>query len=90
MAPSHLVLFPDAILQFLLSGIQKKELASVSANSLQSLCGNCQEQMVTNFSGLLQIIQAMDTFNVNKDAAVGLLRGMEVYTYITKWGVGGE
>ncbi|GAB6030207.1 Transportin-3 [Chamberlinius hualienensis] len=65
----------EAVLQFLLLNIQNKKLSSVSANALQSICSTCRDQMGAHFPGLLQIIRAMDNFNISNDAAVGLLRG---------------
>ncbi|RUS92156.1 hypothetical protein EGW08_000009 [Elysia chlorotica] len=65
----------DPILQCLLSGLQQPTLASVSANALQNLCTQCRGQMINHFDGLMQIVKAMDTFNLSADASIGLLKG---------------
>ena len=65
----------DPVLQFLLAGLQQPQLATVAANSLQNICSQCRTQMADHFNGLLQIVEAMDTFNVSNDAAIGLLKG---------------
>ncbi|KAL5010143.1 hypothetical protein ScPMuIL_012448 [Solemya velum] len=65
----------DTILQFLLAGLQEEKLATVSANSLQSISTTCRDQMIEHFQGLVQIAQAMDTFNLSNEAAIGLLKG---------------
>ena len=65
----------DPVLQFLMAGFQHPQLATVAANSLQNICSQSQEQMSGHFPGLLQIVQAMGSFNVSNDAALGLLKG---------------
>ncbi|GFU37610.1 transportin-3 [Nephila pilipes] len=65
----------DPTLNFLLSCLQKKPLSSVAATALQNICATCKKQMASHFNGLLQIIQAIDTFSLSNDATVGLLRG---------------
>lgn len=65
----------DPTLNFLLVCLQKKPLSTVAANALQNICSTCKKQMASHFSGLLQIVQAIDTFAISNEAAVGLLRG---------------
>ncbi|KFM82505.1 Transportin-3, partial [Stegodyphus mimosarum] len=65
----------DPTLNFLLSCLQKKPLSTVAATALQNICSTCKKQMGAHFNGLLQIIQALDTFSISNEAAVGLLRG---------------
>ncbi|XP_046572522.1 transportin-3-like [Haliotis rubra] len=65
----------DPVLQYLLAGLQQPLLASISANSLQSISTQCRDHMIEHFSGLIQIVQAMGTFNLSNDAAIGLLKG---------------
>ncbi|XP_055932658.1 transportin-3-like [Argiope bruennichi] len=65
----------DPTLNFLLSCLQKKPLSTVAATALQNICATCKKQMGSHFSGLLQIIQAIDTIYLSNDATVGLLRG---------------
>lgn len=68
-------LVPDAILQFLLAGLQEKTLSTAAANSLQCISTMCREQMVSHFQGLVQIVSALETFQLSNDAAIGLLKG---------------
>jgi transportin-3 len=65
----------EPVLGFLFAGLQQVQLAAAAAESLQAVCSQCPEQMTTHFNSLLQIIQAVDSFDVNNDAAVGLLKG---------------
>ena len=65
----------DGVLQFLLAGLQQDPLASAAARALQSICSHCQDHIVHHFPGLLQIVQAMDSFQLSADAGVGLLKG---------------
>lgn len=59
----------------MLSGLQQPHLASIAATALQSISTQCRDQMTEHFQGLVQIVQAMDTFNLSTDAAIGLLKG---------------
>ncbi|ESO89343.1 hypothetical protein LOTGIDRAFT_177445 [Lottia gigantea] len=65
----------DPVLRFLLAGLQQPTLASAAANALQSISIQCRDHLTDHFQGLVQIIQAMDTFNLSSDAAIGLLKG---------------
>ena len=65
----------DPVLQFLLSGLQHPQLATAAANSLQNISSQCRSHMANHLDGLLQIVQAVDTFSVSDDAAIGLLKG---------------
>ncbi|XP_041351282.1 transportin-3-like [Gigantopelta aegis] len=66
--------FLDPVLQFLLNGLQHASLASAAANSLQNISTQCRDHMTEHFEGLVHIVQAMDTFNLSGDAAIGLLK----------------
>ena len=68
-------LFSDSILQFLITGLQQPQIASAAAIALQQICAQCQEQMVSNFNGLLQVAHAVDSFNLSNDAVIGVLKG---------------
>ncbi|XP_025097718.1 transportin-3-like isoform X1 [Pomacea canaliculata] len=65
----------DPVLQYLLSGLQHPLLASVAATALQSISTQCRDLMIDHFQGLVQIVQAMDSFNLSSEAAIGLLKG---------------
>ncbi|KAK7492007.1 hypothetical protein BaRGS_00016671 [Batillaria attramentaria] len=65
----------DPVLQYLLGGLQQPQLASMAATALQSISTQCRDQMTEHFQGLVQIVQAMDTFNLSTEAAIGLLKG---------------
>ncbi|KAK3585736.1 hypothetical protein CHS0354_020305 [Potamilus streckersoni] len=66
----------DPVLQFLLAGLQNTHLATAAAMSLQNIATTCRDQMVSHFQGLVQIAQAVDSFNLSNDAAIGLLKGI--------------
>ena len=47
----------DATLQFLTTALQRHELSSAGATSLQYLCEACSTQMVQHHSSLVQLMQ---------------------------------
>ncbi|KAK7108377.1 transportin-3-like isoform X2 [Littorina saxatilis] len=65
----------DPVLQYLLAGLQNPSMASMAATALQSISTQCKDQMTNHFQGLVNIVQAMDSFNLSTDAAIGLLKG---------------
>uniref|UniRef100_A0A2C9JGA5 Importin N-terminal domain-containing protein n=1 Tax=Biomphalaria glabrata TaxID=6526 RepID=A0A2C9JGA5_BIOGL len=69
------------ILQYLLAGLQQPVLASIAANSLQSICTQCKDQMTNHFDGLMHIVRAMESFNLSPDAALGLLKEKGLGTF---------
>ena len=71
----------DPVLQFLMTGLQQPQLATAAANSLQNISSQCRDQMTNHFSGLLQIVQAVDSFSVSNEAAIGLLKGIYSQTW---------
>ena len=75
MKSHFIVIVSDPVLQFLLAGLQEPRLSSVSAQALQSIASMCRDHMKSHFHGLIQIAEAMDTFNLSSEAAIGLLKG---------------
>ncbi len=73
--------FSEPTLQFLITGLQQKALASAAATALQSICSQCQDQMVGNFSGLLQVAHAVDSFNLSNEAVIGVLKGTFISSF---------
>lgn len=65
----------DPVLNFLFTCLQQPALATIAASSLQNICSTCKKQMIPHFGVLLQILQAIDTFSISNEAAVGLLKG---------------
>lgn len=65
-------------MQFLLNGLHHPKLSTIAAESIQKLCSMCAEHMVAQFSGLLQVVQAIDTLNVTLSAGLGLLKGIHL------------
>jgi len=65
----------EAVLGHLLQGLQDPVVASEAANSLQSICSQCKEQMTQHFGGLLQILEQLDKFNLKAEPAKGLVKG---------------
>ena len=68
----------EPVLNFLLYCLQRPPLASAAAVALQAICSACCEHMGVHFSGLVQIVQSLDTFNMSNQAAIGLLKGVSV------------
>ncbi|XP_037087476.1 transportin-3-like [Pollicipes pollicipes] len=65
----------EPVLNFLLAGLRVDKLATVSARALKSICGQCDRQMTGHLTGLVQIVQSLDTFSITAEAAVGILEG---------------
>ena len=68
----------EPVLNCLLYCLQQPQLASAAADALQSICSACREHMSVHFSGLVQIIQSLDSFSITNQAAIGLLKGVAV------------
>lgn len=69
----------QAVLNFLLHALQQKSgLAGAAANALLSICTSCGEQMTCHISGLMQIVGSLDSFEINNDSAIGLLKGVTI------------
>jgi len=66
----------QATLNYLLQGLQDKQLASESATALQAICSHCRNRMAEHFNGLLHILQQIDKFNLKPEAANGLIKGV--------------
>lgn len=66
------------MLNCLLFALQQPQLACAAATALQSICAACRTHMSQHFSGLVQIVQSMDTFCISNDAAIGLLKGVAI------------
>jgi len=77
--------FADPILQYLFTSLQHCQLATAAAESLQAVCSQCPDQMTSHFGALLQIIQAIDSFDVTNDAAIGLLKGIPNHETVLCW-----
>ncbi|XP_013777598.1 transportin-3-like [Limulus polyphemus] len=65
----------ELVLNYILSCLQHKPLARMAASALQNICSSCRTKMASHFNGLLQIIQAIDSFSISNEAAVDLLKG---------------
>ncbi|KAF7694123.1 transportin-3 [Silurus meridionalis] len=65
----------DPVLEYLMKGLREKQLASVAAKAIHNMCSVCREHMAQHFQGLLHIARSLDSFALNTDAAIGLLKG---------------
>ena len=79
----------EPVLNFLLAGLRVDKLATVSARALRAVCAQCDRQMTGHLNGLVQIVQALDSFNIASDAAVGILEGT-AKVRMSRGGRGGE
>ncbi|EAL40594.1 transportin-3 isoform X2 [Anopheles merus] len=67
------------VLNFLLFALQQKNgLASAAANSLQLICSTCKKHMVGHISGLMEIARCLDSFDIQSESAIGLLKGISI------------
>nr|XP_054774604.1 transportin-3-like [Lytechinus pictus] len=65
----------DPVLNFLMTGLRDEDLASVSGQSIQSICSQCQDHLQGHLECLLNIAQAVDAFNLTGDSALGIIKG---------------
>jgi len=69
----------EAVLNFLLYALQQKNgLAPAAAMALTSICSACRQKMVCHISGLVEIARSLDSFQINNDVAIGLLKGISL------------
>ncbi|XP_017835111.2 transportin-3 [Drosophila busckii] len=69
----------ESVLNFLLYALQQKNgLASAAAIALTSICAACRQKMVCHISGLVEIARSLDSFQINNDVAIGLLKGISL------------
>uniref|UniRef100_A0AAG5CVM2 Transportin-3 n=1 Tax=Anopheles atroparvus TaxID=41427 RepID=A0AAG5CVM2_ANOAO len=69
----------EPVLNFLLFALQQKNgLATAAANSLQSICSACKKHMLGHISGLMQIARCLDSFDIQTESAIGLLKGISI------------
>ncbi|KAH8233997.1 hypothetical protein KR032_010147 [Drosophila birchii] len=69
----------QAVLNFLLYALQQKNgLAPAAAMALTSICAACRQKMVCHISGLVEIARSLDSFQINNDVAIGLLKGISL------------
>ncbi|XP_058057355.1 transportin-3 isoform X1 [Anopheles bellator] len=67
------------VLNFLLFALQQKNgLATAAANSLQSICSACKKHMLGHISGLMEIARCLDSFDIQTESAIGLLKGISI------------
>ncbi|XP_058116400.1 transportin-3 isoform X2 [Anopheles ziemanni] len=67
------------VLNFLLFALQQKNgLATAAANSLQSICSACKKHMLGHISGLMEIARCLDSFEIQYESAIGLLKGISI------------
>uniref|UniRef100_A0A4Y0BRW8 Transportin-3 n=1 Tax=Anopheles funestus TaxID=62324 RepID=A0A4Y0BRW8_ANOFN len=67
------------VLNFLLFALQQKNgLATAAANSLQLICSSCKKHMLGHISGLMEIARCLDSFDIQTESAIGLLKGISI------------
>ncbi|XP_063700917.1 transportin-3 [Culicoides brevitarsis] len=65
------------ILNFLLYALQQKGgLATAAANALQSICCASSNHLVPQITGLMEIARHMESFEIQRDASINLLKGI--------------
>ncbi|KAI9585971.1 transportin-3 [Glossina fuscipes] len=69
----------QAVLDFLLCSLQQKNgLAAAAAIALTSICSSCRQKMTCHIFGLVNIAGSLDSFEINNDLAIGLLKGISL------------
>lgn len=69
----------QAVLNFLLYSLQQKNgLATAAAIALTSICSSCSQKMTCHINGLIEIARSLDSFEINNDLAIDLLKGISM------------
>eukprot|EP00095_Tigriopus_kingsejongensis_P001756 maker-scaffold183_size276960-snap-gene-1.22 protein:Tk01756 transcript:maker-scaffold183_size276960-snap-gene-1.22-mRNA-1 annotation:"Transportin-3" len=68
----------ERILNWLLMGLQESKVASEAATALQNVCAQCRGKMMPHFQGLVQILNALDSFSLKPEAANVLIKGVVI------------
>ncbi|XP_055375731.1 transportin-3 [Condylostylus longicornis] len=69
----------QAVLNFLLYSLQQKNgLAKAAAISLTLICTSSRDHMVYHLNGLIEIARSLDSFEINNELAIGLLKGISI------------
>lgn len=68
----------QAVLNFLLYSLQQKSVAAAGAIALTSICSSCRQKMVFHIQGLVEIARSLDSFEINNELAIGLLKGISL------------
>ncbi|XP_015116799.1 transportin-3 [Diachasma alloeum] len=68
----------EPVLNFLLTCLNQRGLASAASGALHSICTACPLHMASHFPGLLQIARSLDSFPISSEAAIGLIKGVSI------------
>lgn len=61
-----------------MKGLCNRPLASAAAKAIHNICSVCRDHMAQHFNGLLEIARSLDSFMLSPEAAVGLLKGIDL------------
>lgn len=67
--------FVDSSFQYILNGLQHKDLAQMAAFALSKFCTACSSLMNKMFPVLLEVSKAVDSLNVDNEGVTGILTG---------------
>eukprot|EP00795_Rhopilema_esculentum_P005455 gene5455-631_t len=65
----------DSVFQFILNGLQSKELVSASATAFEHLLVDCSRKLTSNFQIIVQVVNAIDSLGLPVAKADSILRG---------------
>ncbi len=71
-----LIIFKDSALNFVCIGFTNSKLCQVSANTMLSICTQCQQHMVNHLETLINIIISTEDIDMPSDASTELLKGI--------------
>jgi len=60
------------------SGFSNPDLCQIAANTMHSICTQCQKHMISHLDTLVRIIVSSESINLPSDASQGLLKGAVV------------
>lgn len=65
----------DSALNFVCLGFNNPQLCQVAANTMLSICTQCQQHMVNHLETLIGIVLSVDNIEMPGDASMELLKG---------------
>lgn len=69
----------ESVLNFLVVSLHEKNgLAQAAATALTLICTACKSRLTSQLTGILTIARDLDTYNINSDSIINLLKGISV------------
>lgn len=69
----------ESVLNFLVYSLNEANgLAQAAATALTQICTSCKSRLTGQLTGLLSIARSLDTYKINNESVINLLKGISV------------